>query len=113
MSVIDRAKRVYVSAKVPPEGVYRATRYERIRRNVWMIGSTFFAFNAGLVTLAVVLGVLSRLGMPEPSGATGGFLVLAIWLVISAIIDLRLFAWGIDYFRIVPPWQFRVGDDAR
>lgn len=107
--IFDKIRAVYRWATVPPEGVERAPRRERIKRDAWMILSTVLAFAAGFVIVAVVGEVVTRLfGIPDPSGFTAAAIITGSWVVVSVLIDIRLFAWGVRAFEIVPPWQFRV-----
>jgi len=84
----------------PPEGVERASLPERVKRNAWLLVSSF-------ATLALV-GVVGSVALLEHLPAT---LALAITFTAWAIIDMKVFTWGVERFDIVLPWQFRVDDD--
>jgi len=77
-----------------PDTVKRASRRERWKRQAWMIGSSIVA--AFLVVL-VFIGI-ENLGFP---GELGVFVIA--WM----LLDQRLFSWGVEYFDLVLPWQFR------
>jgi len=77
-----------------PQTVERAPRRERWKRQVWMVGSLILS---GVVVTASVV-VSQWLGHPGYAGP----LVIGILLL-----DFRLFAWGMEYFDLTPPWQFR------
>lgn len=84
-----------------PTEVERASRRERVRRNVWMVATTI------LSATAVVASILVARAAGAPPGL--GPVVLA-WFVL----DLKLFSWGFDRFDLVAPWQFReaAGEDG-
>lgn len=77
-----------------PETVERASRRERIRWNVWMIGSM-------LVAAAILIGpmvVAEQLGIPRELPAV---------IIALLLLDDRIWRWGVEHFDLVPPWQFR------
>ena len=73
-----------------------------------MVGTTVFAFTVGMVLVSILI----QFGVPEPEGWLGALALAVAWISISGLIDLKIFAWGVDYFELVPPWQFRVGEDV-
>jgi len=89
----ERLRRRYQAA-TQPETVERAPRRERWKRQAWMFGSLLLS--GAVVTASVV--VSQKLGHPGYVAP----IVIAILLL-----DLRLFAWGMDRFDLTPPWQFR------
>lgn len=91
--LLERVRRRYQAA-TEPQTVERAPRRERWKRQAWMSGSLLLS--GAVVTASVV--VSQELGYP-------GYvppLVIAILLL-----DLRLSSWGIEYFDLTLPWQFR------
>jgi len=92
-SLFERLRERYRKA-TDPQTVERAPRRERWKRQAWMFGSLLLS--GGVVTASVV--VSQELGYPGYAGP------LAIGIL---LLDLRLFAWGMEYFELTPPWQFR------
>ena len=91
-----------IGIQAEPEQVDRASRWERIRRNIWMVASTILSF--GFVF--VILLTASSLSAFPPTGVAGT--ITAVGAVVAAgYIDVRLFGWGIERFDIIVPWQFR------
>lgn len=86
--------RSWYCALYEPDEVEKASRRERVKRTAWQIGSS-------IIAMVAVIGVFVSL---EVSGVPGwvGLAILA-W----ALLDLRLFGWGVERFDIVAPWQFR------
>lgn len=72
----------------------RAPRRERIKRLVWMLGSLGFTFWVVVLSQypALWLGYDARLGP-----IVVGFLA----------VDYLIWQWGVDYFDLVPPKEFR------
>lgn len=95
MNLRDR----YRQATTPPESVERAPWRERIRRDVWQIGSSVIA----AVFAFALAAVPAHFGLPAWIGPA---------IVLWALLDLRLFAWGVEWFDLTVPWQFRVPDDT-
>lgn len=110
--VVGRFRELYRWAKVPPEGVEKASRPERFKRDAWMIVSTIVSMFAGFAVVFLVFTPLDWMGVWEPSGTLGAMAVFAVWIVAWALIDLWLFSWGVGYYDLVPPWQFRVEQEA-
>jgi len=80
-----------------PEGVERASRRERLKRTGWQFGAllvtvAFYAIVATVVRLFVV---------DEPLALN----IILAWIGMLSTY-LLIWDWGVDYFDIVPPWQF-------
>lgn len=80
-----------------PEDVEKAGLLERIKRGVWMVVSAVIAW----FTTIAVLGAGVILTRPPD------WVVLVVALPLWLYIDFRVHRWGVQYFGITPPWQFR------
>lgn len=93
-----------------PENVERASRYERVRRDVWMIVSTLISLGLGFGAVGIVIEA-TPLTLPIGLGLLG--LVPAVFATgIAAVVDVHLFGWGVDRWNITAPWQFRDETDG-
>lgn len=93
----------------PPEGVERAVRRERVKRSAWLIASTCASLLIGAYAVGAAYTLLGRPPLPGAANAIPPLLAVAI----AVIIDSWLFSWGVDFFELKPPWQFRVGDGGQ
>lgn len=101
-----RLRERYQSVTTPPPSVDRASRYERLRRGVWMGVSTLVAFAGTAVLFALYLALRGALTTtPE------GYAVMAAAVLAFGYFNNTLFVWGVGRFNLVPPWQFRVEAD--
>lgn len=91
----------------PPDGVERAPRRERVKRTAWLVASTCASL---LIGTYVVGGGYTLIGRPMLPGAANMVLPLLV-VGIAVVIDSWLFSWGLDFFELEPPWQFRVDGD--
>jgi len=100
------AIRDYLPIQTNPAVVDRAPRRERWKRQVWMVGSTVIAF-----TTAYGLAWTVAFWVPwfPPTGYAGIATAVGVVLV-AGYVDVRLFAWGVEAFELVAPWQFREAD---
>lgn len=91
-----------IGLQTEPNLVEKASRRERWKRQAWMIGSSLGSFLlvgwAGWQFLALVDW--------HPTGTPAAFVLLSMLLVAIAL-SQWVFAWGVDRFDLVIPWQFR------
>ena len=79
-----------------PEYVEKASRRERWKRGAWAVAST-------MLTLGLVVGVGGVVAVQHLGAELGLIVTLLVWVYI----DLRVFGWGLQYWDLTPPWQFR------
>lgn len=103
MSLRDRV----LPIQTQPEHVQRASRWERSKRTAWLLLSTVLSFG-------VVLGMASALvaGLPMAAESRLGLTVAAVAMAAAFVVDQLLFAWGVERFGLVVPWQFREAENA-
>jgi hypothetical protein len=92
----------------PPDGVERAPRRERVKRTAWLIASTCASLLIGAYVVGGGYTLIGRPTLPRPANMVLPLLVVGI----AVVIDSWLFSWGVDFFELEPPWQFRIGSDA-
>lgn len=99
---MSRLVRLYRWATIPPEGVEKASRRERVKREAWLYASTLLA-----LTLAIGPPVaVAVAGVPVPPRLV--VLVGAVTVPLAVALDVFvLFPWGVRRFDLVVPWQFR------
>lgn len=79
-----------------PEHVEKASRRERWKRNAWMFVCTI----GTLLSVGATVGTVA-VELLHPAVAFASTFI--VWLYV----DHRVATWGIEYFDIVRPWQFR------
>ena len=80
------------------DDIERAPRGERIKRSVWMIGSSLIA--AALIGAVMLL--TDQAGYPPEFAA----IAIAVFML-----DLKIFSWGFDRFDLTAPKEFREVDE--
>lgn len=99
-----RRIREYYRSIITPEHVEKAPRRERLKRQLWMMLSTFVSMGAVAV---VVFGALTVLDAAQTSSTAGTAIALGAFAIGFALDVYVVFPWGIERFDIVLPWQFR------
>ena len=85
-----------------PNHVEKASRRERVKRQIWLIASTMLSVGAALSINVVIvetvgLGPNGILAIPLFMLVFGAFFVDAYFV----------FPWGVEYWDLTVPWQFR------
>jgi len=93
-----------IGLQAEPETVERASRKERVRRQLWMLIST-------LISSLLALIIISLAGIALPpwllEATLSASIFLLVFLSLTFWIDLKVFSWGVHQFDLVAPWQFR------
>lgn len=95
----------HIGIQAEPEHVERASRYERVRRDVWLLVSTLISFGVGFGAVGIVIKAapLTLSGGPGLLGLVPLFFATGI----ASVVDVHLFSWGVERWQITAPWQFR------
>jgi len=92
-----------LGVQAEPETVERASRPERVKRNLWMVFTTAISVVAAIFLFAIVFFLAPWL--LEVSFVGQVFWIVYLFAVLW--IDMKLFHWGLKKFDLVVPWQFR------
>lgn len=80
-----------------PENVEKASSRERMKRGIWMVVSVVVAWSIAVTVVGV--GIVT-FNPPD-------WLALAAAFVLWVYLEIHIHRWGVRYFDITPPWQFR------
>lgn len=86
-----------------PQHVEEASRYEKIRREIWMFASLIISCGLAILPAVALSPWLGQSGADIPF--TPVFVgTVCLWFYLDIY---HVFPWGIDRFGLVVPWQFR------
>ena len=87
-----------------PDTVEKASRNERVKRDVWMILSFWTSAVPVMAAFLVAVEVLPVFPASQPLNWAASVVALGVILALDIAV---VFPWGVEKFDLVAPWQFR------